>query len=97
MQLLRELRRTMWDYVGVVRTPGGLSTAVEDLVDIQQEANHLYATWSTLETAAVRDAAGAGLAVARAALANPQSAGAHCIVPDAEVDSDDEDMAAAAR
>jgi len=97
MQLLRELRRTMWDYVGVVRTPGGLSTAVEDLMEIQQEANHLFATWSTLETAAVRDAAGAGVAVARAALANPQSAGAHCIVPDADIDSDDEDMAAAAR
>ena len=97
MDLLRELRRTMWDYVGVVRTPGGLTTAVEDLVDIQKEADHLHATWSTLETAAVRDAAGAGLAVAQAALANPHSAGAHCLVPDSEVDSDDEEMAAAAR
>ena len=97
MQLLRQLRRTMWDYVGVVRTAGGLSLAVEDLEDIQQEANHLHATWSTLETAAVRDAAGAGLAVAKAALANPQSAGAHCVVADAEIDSDDEDMAAGAR
>lgn len=97
MQLLRQLRRTMWDYVGVVRTPGGLSTAVEDLTDIQQEANYLHATWSTLETSAVRDAAGAGLAVAQAALANPHSAGAHCVVADTEVDSDDEDMAAAAR
>ena len=97
MQLLRELRRTMWDYVGVVRTPNGLTSAVEDLEDIQKEANHLHATWSTLETAAVRDAAGSGLAVARAALANPHSAGAHCLVPDAEVESDDEEIAAAAR
>ena len=97
MQLLRQLRRTMWDYVGVVRTTGGLSLAVDVLSDIQQEANHLHATWSTLETSAVRDAAGAGLAVAKAALANPHSAGAHCVVADAEIDSDDEDMAAGAR
>lgn len=96
MTLLRQLRRTMWDYVGVVRTPDGLSSAVEDLSDIREEADHLHVTWSTLETAAVRDAAGAGLAVAQAALANPTSAGAHCIIPDTEVDSDDEEVAAAA-
>jgi L-aspartate oxidase len=94
MQLLRDLRRTMWDYVGVVRTPSGLETAVEEVSGIRQEMEHLHATFPTLETAAVRDAACAGQAVASAALSNRTSAGAHYMVGDAESDSDDDMMAA---
>jgi L-aspartate oxidase len=98
VQLLGRLRRTMWDYVGVTRTSARLVTAVEDLGDMRDEADSLYAHNATLETAALRDATEAGLAVARAAAANRTSGGAHCIVPDAEIDSDDdEDVAAAAR
>lgn len=97
MHLLRALRRTMWDYVGVVRTPRGLQTAIDELDDIRAEAEHLHATCPTLETAAVRDATCAGCAVAVAADANQNSAGAHCIVADSEVDSDEDEAIAAAR
>ena len=97
MRLLRRLRRTMWDYVGVVRTPAGLEIALEKLGQIREEAVDLHATCPTLETAAVRDAAFSGQAVAAAAFNNRTSAGAHCIVPDAEVDSDEEEVVAAAR
>ena len=60
------------------------------------EATKLHRTSPTLETSGLRDAAYAGLAVAEAALANRESAGAHCIIPDAtDSDSDDEQVAAA--
>lgn len=92
MDLLRELRRTMWDYVGVVRTPNGLQTAIEELKEIRAEAENLHVSCPTLETVAARDATCAGVAVALAANANHASAGAHYIVPDA--DADDEALAA---
>jgi L-aspartate oxidase len=96
MQLLRDLRCTMWDNVGVTRTSTGLETALEDLSYIQAEVADMYATCPTLETAAVRDAVCAGRAVTDAAMANRTSAGAHYLVADSENDSDD-DMLAAAR
>jgi L-aspartate oxidase len=95
MALLQGVRRTMWDYAGVARTPSGLETGLDDLTDIKQEVEHLFATCPTLETAAVRDAVFAGQAVTAAALANRTSVGAHYMVAD-ESDSDD-DLVAAAR
>ena len=81
----------------MVRTPSGLSTAVEALEDIKKEATELHRICPTLESSAVRDAAVAGEAVAAASAANLQSAGAHYIVPDSEDDSDDDEEAIAAR
>jgi aspartate oxidase len=80
MQLLRKIRRTMWDHVGVVRKLSGLESALDSLQTFEKQAEYLYVTCPTLETAAVRDAAHAGLAVTKAALANPVSAGAHYVV-----------------
>ena len=97
MHLLRTLRRTMWDNVGVVRTPSGLQSALEDLETIRAESENLHTACPTLETAAVRDAAHAGFAVALAANGNRSSIGAHCIVPDAEVDNEEDIVMAAAR
>jgi L-aspartate oxidase len=95
VQLLRQIRRVMWDHVGLVRTPSGLATAFEELSDIQDEAMELHHLCPTLETAGVRDAACAGTAVAEASAANPESAGAHYVVPDSEDFSDDEQQVAA--
>ena len=92
LKLLRRLRKLMWDYVGVARTQSGMETALREVSDLRQEIEHLNATCPTLETAAVRDAAWAGEAVARSALSNTSSAGAHYVV--AESDEDDEDMVA---
>jgi L-aspartate oxidase len=90
IQLLRQVRRVMWDHVGVVRTPSGLSTALDALSDIREEAGMLYQVCPTLETSGVRDAAYAGEAVAKACCSNLESAGAHYVVPDSEEYSDDE-------
>jgi L-aspartate oxidase len=97
VQLLGQIRRVMWDHVGLVRTPSGLSTAIEALGEIRDEAVELHQLSPTPETCGVRDAAFAGEAVASASFANRESAGGHYIVPDAEEDSDDEQQAIAAR
>lgn len=94
---LRRLKSTMWDNVGVVRNTRGLENALEDLHEIRAEATKLHRMSPTLETSGLRDAAYAGLAVAEAAIANRESAGAHCIVPDTAEDSDEEEQVAAAR
>jgi L-aspartate oxidase len=90
IQLLRQLRRVMWEHVGVTRTVSGLNTATTILGDLQHQAEQLFRTarQPSLELAAVRDATCAGYAVALAAQANRCSTGAHCIV--AEEESDDE-------
>ena len=81
-QLLQQLKRTMWDYVGVTRTVSGLNIATTVLEDLHDQAEELFQSTKSYEVAAVRDATCAGYAVALAAHANRQSVGAHCIVPD---------------
>jgi len=91
--LMTNLRRIMWDSVGVVRTPSSLDQAVVDLGKIREEACDLFNNSPTLETAGIRDAAYSGEAVAKAALANKVSAGAHCVILDgAEVSQNVEEM-----
>jgi L-aspartate oxidase len=104
-QLLQQLKRTMWDCVGVTRTVSGLNMATTILEDLQDQAEELFQSTQSYEVAAVRDATCAGHAVALAAQANRQSVGAHCIVVDddktqqsslststgAESESDDEE------
>jgi len=77
--LLSKLRRIMWDHVGVVRTPMGLSHAASLISEIKEEACDLFEETPSMETAGIRDASFAGEAVAEAALNNRVSAGAHCI------------------
>ena len=94
-ELLRLVRKCMWDNVGVIRTVSGLETALNELQVLGDEASDLFGKAATRETAGVRDAVGAGSAVARAALQNRTSVGAHCIILDEE-DSEDEDEIVAA-
>jgi L-aspartate oxidase len=94
VQLLTQVRRVMWDNVGLVRTSSGMATALEALGDIQEEASELHNNCAIVETIGLRDAACAGEAVAAAAMANKQSAGCHYI-NEAEEYSDDEDAIAA--
>ncbi len=79
-ELLKRLKRIMWDHVGVVRTPIGLTHAKLKLSEIKEEACDLFEKHACAETVGIRDAAFAGEEVTKAALANRVSAGAHCIV-----------------
>lgn len=79
-ELLKKLKRIMWDHVGVVRTPIGLTHAKHKLSEIKEEADDLFEKHACAETVGIRDAAFAGEEVTKAALANRVSAGAHCIV-----------------
>merc|ERR1712161_134398 len=99
VQLLSQVRRIMWNNVGLVRTPSGLATAMEALTDIQAEATELHQICPSLEASGVRDAACAGKLVATASAANRQSAGTHYVVPDDAVEefSDDEEDEVASR
>lgn len=97
-QLLGQVRRVMWDNVGLVRTTSGLASAIDSLNEIQEEAVELHDSSPLMETIGLRDAACSGQAVAQAAITNKVSAGAHYL-NDAEEysDSDDEESAVAAR
>lgn len=92
-ELLKLVRKCMWDNVGVIRTVSGLQTAVEELDGLVTEAKQFYLRQPCRQSAGVRDASVAGLAVARAALQNRNSIGAHCIIVD-ESDSEEEDAVA---
>lgn len=78
--LLKRLRRIMWDHVGVVRTPIGLTHAAMKISEIKEEALHLFDLNVCAETAGIRDAVTSSEQVANAAISNHVSAGAHCIV-----------------
>ncbi|EEC43575.1 predicted protein [Phaeodactylum tricornutum CCAP 1055/1] len=104
LDLLGQVKQTMWDHVGVVRNRTGLKHAVGTLEAIRDEVLTLPLTLR--DTAALRDAAFAGHAVAQFAYTNPVSAGAHCVVEAASAvdetgatldDSDEEDQTAEAR
>jgi len=82
--LLAQLRRTMWDHVGVLRTSDSTSHAIDVLSNIQEEADDLFHRSPSMATVATRDAACAGKAVATAANLNQTSAGAHYVVNSAE-------------
>jgi L-aspartate oxidase len=94
IELLRLVRKCMWDNVGVIRTVFGLETALNELQVLGDEASDLFEKAATRETAGVRDAIKAGTAVARAALQNRASVGAHCIISDDDSEDEDEIVAA---
>lgn len=92
-QLLTELKTTMWNAVGVVRTMTVLQEACQKLSDIRIKAEELYKTNpSCVEVIMLRDASWAGLAVARSALANPSSRGAHYVLREAVASGSESDM-----
>lgn len=94
MDILTQVRKTMWDHVGIARSSDGLFNAQQTLSALNQEAEDLYRT-SGMQTPAIvaaRDASMAGLSVAESAAANSVSAGAHYMI-DEDVGS--ENVAAA--
>lgn len=90
--LLKKVRETMWDKVGVVRTSSGTKEAVGILGEIREEACELFERVETVETVGLRDAVYSGEAVAKAASENMVSAGAHYMIDGAEEEEDSDLM-----
>ncbi len=74
----QDVRRWMWQHVGVVRDATGLQQAIERLAARQQEVEALYRKYRPDDTLiGLRNAVQVALLVARAALENPTSCGCH--------------------
>jgi L-aspartate oxidase len=77
------LRNTMWNYVGIVRTPDRLNRAIKDLNNLNLAIEDFYRhTAVTREILELRNAVQAGLLIAQAAWRNKVSRGCHYRVND---------------
>ena len=81
LQDLNQVRQTMWNYAGIVRSQRRLTRARRILLELREEIQSFYRDCRvTRELVELRNAVQAGLLVVHAASLNPHSKGAHYII-----------------
>ncbi|CAM9743206.1 unnamed protein product [Ascophyllum nodosum] len=84
----KNIRKTLWEDVGVVRKTSGLHDAAQRLSHVASHCGNLYKTHAlSLDTVELRNGAQTGALVAMAAANNPCSVGTH-FVENCEEDAD---------
>ena len=82
-QDLNLMQRTMWNYAGIVRSPRRLTRARRILLELREEIQSFYRHCRiTPELVELRNAVQTALLVVHAASLNPESKGAHYVVPE---------------
>lgn len=75
IQIRKELKKTMWKNVGIVRNEQGLTTAVNELNRLRKTLNEIKKI--AIETIETKNMIEASLLIAKAALKNRKSIGCH--------------------
>ncbi len=82
-QDLRQIRQTMWNYAGIVRSPRRLERARRLLLGLREDIQAFYRDCRpTRELIELRNAVQTALLVVHAAALNPVSRGCHYVEPD---------------
>ncbi len=87
-EMWHELKDTMWNQVGVLRTMPGLVAAQSMLRSLHEEAEVAFSTSSMCEeTLSIRNATTLGALIGEAAMSNPTCTGSHYITSDSDIRS----------
>jgi len=84
-QDIDQIRTTMWNYAGIVRSPKRLTRARRILLELREEIQDFYRGCAlTRELIELRNAIQTALRVVHAATLNPRSQGCHYVEPDTD-------------
>jgi hypothetical protein len=84
-QDIDQIRTTMWNYAGIVRSPKRLTRARRILLELREEIQDFYRGCAlTRELIELRNAIQTALLVVHAATLNPRSQGCHYVEPDTD-------------
>ena len=85
-QDLHQIRTTMWNYAGIIRSPRRLARARRILLELREDIQAFYRDCRpSAELIELRNAVQTALLVVHAAVLNPISKGCHFVAGDEQV------------